>query len=182
MFKSLLEVGRCICWNLTENNAFPRDDAAEVMIYQDGRTGKWHDQLNVEQMLNRRELSTQPKEILCNANIWTVIKNLPDNPPGNLVVLATRNIDPSSLRTKLTEEDMHKHIQFKEGKDDVLLLRGFAGVVRADGRAIRLGAYRQIPYGKIYGKKPFDLTTNLVDGRQVKYLTPEGMEVIPTND
>ena len=36
-------------------------------------------------------------------------------------------------------------------------------------------------YNEIYRGRPFDLTTNSINGLQVKYLTPDG-EAIPANE
>jgi hypothetical protein len=123
-----------------------------------------------------------------DAEIWTIIKNIPDDPPLNLIVLATRNVEPSSLRTKITSEDMAKCIRFKEKKDDLWILNRVAVLIRADGLAISVPVVpptskrkRTGMYKYVYHDQPFDLTTNLVDGLQVKYLTPEG-EIIPVND
>ena len=49
-------------------------------------------------------------------NLWTVVNNLPSNAPANVIVLATRNVDPSSLRTKLEHADMDKRITGTSGK------------------------------------------------------------------
>jgi len=184
-FGKLLKAGLFIYIDSVENNTLPRDDVSEDIDYQEGKSSRWHTQINIEQILARHGQDIGSKDILCDASIWTVIKNLPDNPPDTLIVMATRNIDPSSLRTRLTDDDMHKYIQFKTGKDDRRLLRRFAGVVRADGAMIWLLPLQQIQRKNMYRYiyfQPFDLTTNLVDGLQVKYLTPEGVEVIPTND
>jgi len=125
---------------------------------------------------------------------------MPENPPENLIVLATRNVNPSSLRTKFSDGDIHKHIRFDERfepPENMTILRKCAVLITAKGHgkiipvvhpASRMpkattydSIYKQAMV--FYGKNPFfDLTTNLVDGLQVKYLTPEGVEVIPTND
>lgn len=137
----------------------------------------------------------------CDASIWTVVKNLPENPPENLVVLATRNIDPSSLRTRFADGDMHKHIRFDrqfEPPPDIPILKKYAVLVYAQGGytiipvvdSTSRRSRKETTYDSIYKSRlfydvkeaAFDLTTNLVGGLQVKYLTPEGEEVIPAND
>lgn len=135
----------------------------------------------------------------CDASIWTVIKNMPENPPDNLVVLATRNIDPSSLRVRPSGE-MYKHIRFDERfepPENMPILRKYAALITANGcgaiisvvpptsKKVKATTYNcdYTQTTAYYGKEAFfDLTTNLVNGVQVKYLTPDGAEVIPTND
>jgi len=128
-----------------------------------------------------------PRSKYCDANIWAVVKNIPEDPPENLIILVTRNIDPSSLRTRLTDGDMQKQIQFDEQfipPENLPILKKYAVVIRADGSWWMIFPKSKAmsrTYGKIYRGEPFDLTTNLVNGLQVKYLTTDG-EVIPTND
>jgi len=181
--------------------SFPRDDVLT----------KTADQLAFLQEL-WRELYTgnesgiyaqnvdRPRNKYCDASIWTVIKNMPENPPENLIVLATRNVDPSSLRTRFSDGDIHKHIRFEERfepPENMPILRKFAVLITAGGSGTIVPVIhpasrmpKATTYDSIYkqamvfyGKEAsFDLTTNLVNGLQVKYLTPEGVEVIPTND
>lgn len=116
-------------------------------------------------------------------NYWIVIKNIPADAPGNVIVLATRNIDPKSLRIRITKNDMTKTIQFAAEKSEDSL-KNWAVLIRKDGKTVVLPRTRKQSrresYGFIY-KKSFDLTTNLVNGMPVKYLTPTG-EVMPTNE
>ena len=122
-----------------------------------------------------------------DARIWAVIKNLPENPPDNLIVLATRNVAPSSLRTKLTDRDMHKRIRFDEQFEipqNMSILKKYAVFIYADGntRSLRIDRPNaDATYGYIYRGIPFYLPTTPVNGLQVKYLTSDG-EVIPAND
>ena len=122
----------------------------------------------------------------CDPNIWVAVKNCPKNPPPNLIVLATRNIDPSSLRTSLTDEDMQKRIRFDKNfvpPENLPMLKEVALFLYADGHSGGVGVNSRIyaTYNRIYRGSPFDVTTNLASGLQVKYLTTDG-EVIPTND
>ena len=113
-------------------------------------------------------------------NIWTVVKNLSSNAPNHVVVLATRNIDSSSLRSRLTEGDMSKPMRFVPEKQKGLL-RDWAILVRKDGSSVAVLHAATVSLKYIYRNSPFDLTTNLVNGQPVKYLTPTG-EVTPKNE
>ena len=186
----LRTIGTAIAQGLMENKAFPRDVGPEDINYQAGQSPQGHVLFNVEQMLFKYgiiSVNDIPKGYF-DADIWTVIKNLPDEPPPNLIVLATRNVDPLSLRTRITVDDMNKHIRFKENKDDLRILRQAAVLIYADGMGIAIPVEpptstgsKGTTYKSIYRDHPFDLTTNLVNGLQVKYLTPNG-EAIPAND
>ena len=196
---------------LRENNAFPRDGcpASGMEDYHVAPSKRWHDQLNLAEIMHGRicweDGSPHYSQKLphYNLGIWTVIKNFPDNPPENLIVLATRNIDPLSLRTKFRDEDVNKHIRFCQQEDDWHILRKYAVLIRADGEGIIVPVVspeskraKYTMYGAIHRMydfnykencfdfkyPPFDLTTNLVNGLQVKYIMPNGEEVIPTND
>jgi hypothetical protein len=120
-------------------------------------------------------------------NIWTVVKNLPTNAPGHMVVLVSRNIDPASLRTRLGKTDMGKEISFDlEGETG--LLRNYAILIRNDGNGLILRCGRNLfsaslrhrSYGYIYSGRPFDLSTSDIGGLRVTYMTPDG-EVMPEN-
>ena len=113
-------------------------------------------------------------------NFWTVVKNLPSNAPNHVVVMATRNIDPESLRSRLTEVDMNKSIRFVHEKQKGLL-RDWAIFIRKDGSSVAVLHSAITPLKYIYRNSSFDLTTNLVNGLPVKYLTPTG-EVTPKNE
>lgn len=113
-------------------------------------------------------------------NFWMVMKNLSSNAPNQVVVLATRNIDPKSLRSRLTNDDMDKSIRFVPEKQKGIL-RDWAIIVRKDGSSIAFLRAATVPLRYIYRNSPFDLTTNLVNGMPVKYLTPTG-EVTPSNE
>ncbi len=125
-------VGISIARGLREGNAFPRDCSPGNINPPGGQSKQWYALLNVEQMLHmygRGESDADISRVYLDPDIWTVVKNLPDNPPSNLIVLATRNVDPSSLRTKLTDEDMCKHIRFRSVKDGLWILKSFAVLV-----------------------------------------------------
>lgn len=113
-------------------------------------------------------------------NFWMIVKNLPSNAPSQVVVLATRNIAPESLRSRLTEVDMNKAIRFVSEKQKGVL-RDWAILIRKDGSSVAILHDAIVPLRYIYRNSPFDLTTNLVNGRPVKYLTPTG-EVTPKNE
>jgi hypothetical protein len=167
--------------------AFPRDDdsaeAEQLTFLQE----QWREASLLESSEYRKH-----RNKYYDANIWAVVKNLPENPPGNLVVLATRNIDPSSLRTRLAEGDMEKRICFDRHfvpPKNLPILKKYAVFIYADGRGLIIGmdsrndsTYRHIYREILYGEGiTFDFTTNLVNGLQIKYLTTDG-EVIPAND
>ena len=50
-----------------------------------------------------------------------------------------------------------------------------------DERGVGVNSRTYATYDRIYREIPFDVTTNLASGLQVKYLTTDG-EVLPTND
>ena len=181
-----------VCGYLDTAITFPRDD---------GSTEAEHLAFLQEQWRKAHVYVTNTNDIrYCDANIWSVIKNIPENPPDNLVVLATRNIDPSSLRTRFSDGDIHKRIRFDEQFDPLQkypTLKKYAVVIYANGngriisvappasrRAKSSTCYRMYKYEmEYYGNDAsFDLTTNLVNGLQVSYFTPEGKTVIPDND
>ena len=118
-----------------------------------------------------------------NAKEWIIIKNIPENPPANLIVLATRNIDPSTLRTHLTDDDMQKTIRFFSW-NYLSPLAYYAVLIRADHRTILIQKSRpkSMTYQKIYSECLFNVVTNSTTGFTVKYLLPDGKEVIPTNE
>lgn len=175
---------------------FPKDDGSTGAEQLAFLSEQWH--LLQNEMNDRHGDNYHDK--FCDVNIWTAVKNRPENPPPNLIVLATRNVDPSSLRTRFTEEDMQKHIRFDgqfEPPPNMPILKKCAVVVYADGNAHIMPVVspasrkrNETTYDSIYKwwmsyydkEAFFDLTTNLVNGLQVKYLTPEGVEVVPTND
>ncbi len=185
----LQSIGRAIAYSLEESNFFPKDGSPDGKTYQEGQTNQWYAVFDSDLLSKSgRIINKDIPNAYFDSSIWIVVKNIPDDPPQNLIVLATRNVDPSSLRTKLTYEDMQKHIRFREENDDLEILRKYAVLFFADGMCtsvpvvspVSRGANRTT-YKFIYRNRPFDLTTNLVNGLQVKYLTPEG-EIIPVND
>ena len=117
-------------------------------------------------------------------NMWTVIKNLPAGAPDNVIVLATRNIDPLTLRINLTESEMDNRISFLP-EDSERSLKRVGIVFRKDGSSytVSKGTRNDLfaTYRQIYVNQPFDLTSNLVSGFPVKYLTPKG-EVTPVSE
>jgi len=117
-------------------------------------------------------------------NIWTIVKNMPTNAPDNFIVLATRNIDPRSLRLRLTEGDMARTVTFLP-ESGLKVLKRDAIVFRKDGTSYAVGLPPRFSwtatYRRIYRNQPFDLTTNCASGLPVSYLTPKG-EVTPLTD
>lgn len=184
----LRTVGRAITCGLRECNTFPRDCSPVDTSHPARLLSQRRVLLDVEQLLHKYGRGTVDADIprdYLSPDIWSVVKNLPDDPPSNLVVLVTRNVDSSSLRTRLTDRDMHKQIRFKGVKDDLWILNRFAVLVRLDGAAITVRVKpmgsrksRGLTYKNIYQGVPFDVTTNNI---QVKYLAPDG-EVGPNND
>lgn len=187
----LQRTGRIFASVLAEKNAFPQDACPMGTDPQTDQDKQWYEQIKVEETIKScadiEPTGSVHKIYYDDVRIWTVIKNLPDNPPKNLVVLATRNVDPASLRTRLGTNDMKKHIRFRKEKDDLRILRRFAVLINAGGGSIAVPVtsspdrFANLRYETIYRNQPFDLTTNLVNGLQVKYLSPDG-EVLPTND
>lgn len=186
----LRTIGKTIADNLKERNAFPMNSRADDKQHLDGQPNQWYSILDVGKLLSKtgRIIDEDISKAYFDPEIWTVIKNIPDDPPPNLIVLATRNVDPSSLRTKITNKDMEKFIRFKERKDDLWILNKAAVLIRADGLAISAPVVSSTSrrkytgkYKYIYSDQPFDLTTNLVNGLTVKYQTSDG-EVVPDNN
>jgi hypothetical protein len=183
-------IGRAIAYSLKESNSFPRDDGSADINHQPGQFNQWYSLFDVDKLLSDsgRRIDKDIPKAYFDLSIWTVAKNIPDDPPPNLIVLATRNVDPASLRTKLTDEDMQKHIQFRGESGHLMILRKYAIVLFADGTCTSIPVVsptsrrgNRTTYKFIYRNRPFDLTTNLVNGLQVKYLTPDD-EIIPVND
>ena len=186
----VVTMGRAIAYGLKESNSFPRDADSDGRNHQMAQFNRWHSLFDVDKLLydSDRIIDEDIPKAYFNPSIWIVIKNIPDDPPPNLIVLATRNIDPSSLRTKLTDEDMQKHIQFRGENGHLMILKKYAVVFFADG------TYTSVPvvsptskrghrttYRSIYRSQTFDITTNLINGLQVKYLSSDG-ETIPVNE
>lgn len=183
-------IGSAIAYSLKESNSFPRDSGSDDKNHQAGQFNQWHSLFDVDKLLSDsgRRIDKDIPKAYFDSSIWIVAKNIPDDPPPNLIILATRNVEPSSLRTRLADEDMQKHIRFREKYDDLMILRKYAVLFFADGMCTSVPLVspksrrgNRITYRSIYRNQPFDLTTNLVSGLQVKYLTPEG-EITPIND
>ena len=186
----LQRTGRIFASVLVERDAFPQDVCPMLMDPQIDQSKQWFEKIKLEEIIRScagTETTDAHKIYYNDVRIWTIIKNLPDNPPKNLIVLATRNVDPTSLRTRLGTNDMKKHIRFKKEKDNLRILRRFAVLINAGGGSIAVPVtsspdrLANLRYEIIYRNQPFDLTTNLVNDLQVKYLSPDG-EVIPTNE
>ena len=164
------------------NETFPGDDNSTVAEQIAFIQARWY---GVKKGMNHGR-NDNYYDKFCDANIWVAVKNRPENPPPNLIVLATRNIDPSSLRTRLTEGDMQKRIRFDKHfvpPKNLPILKKTALFIYADGSrgGVGVNSRTYATYNRIYKGSPFDVTTNLASGLQVKYLTTDG-EVIPTND
>ncbi len=124
------------------------------------------------------KVSDSSDELTLADNIWNVAKNIPLDAPPNFIVLATRNVDPTSLRTRLQEEDMNKHISFIA--DSSWLLQNCAILVRLDRSSLvvpigkRTSRFHLLSY--IYGNSQFDMTTH-----DIRYLTSTD-ETVPYNN
>jgi hypothetical protein len=184
-------IGKATAVGLLANNGFPRENNLAGMSDLSRETSLWHNQLQQTITEYTRISGINVPECYTDANIWTVIKNLPPDPPSPLIVMATRNVDPTSLRTRVSDADMHKHIRFKEGQDDLWVLRRFAVLIRADGIALSVPIMRNTEKrmttisgtaGVIYRNQTFDLTTNLSNGLSISYFTSDGKTVVPLND
>lgn len=117
-------------------------------------------------------------------NMWTVVKNLPAEAPDNVIVLATRNIDPLTLRACLTGGEMDNRVSLlPEESERSLKLAGI--VFRKDGSSYTIGRRPESALfatcRHIYVNQPFDLTSNRVSVFPVTYLTPKG-EVTPVSE
>lgn len=115
---------------------------------------------------------------------WIIVKNLPEDAPDNFIVMASANVSPTSLRTRLAEEDMDKRIEIAKNSQ-MRVLRERIYLIRRNGQVVELWKGRspqeKFTYREVYDNSFFDLTTNLVNGLPVKYLTPTG-EVTPKNE
>lgn len=164
----LKRAGYQIADALRENSAYPMN--ADMTAFT-----------NVLQTLNLDKQDQFYQQVFV-PEIWTVVNNLPENPPENIVVLVTRNINPMSLRTQLSTEDMQGHIQFFRGRN-LPKLGSAAVLVRADGKAIPIINRRSYTvYEHIYNGQSFDCATNSTSSLPVGYLTPDGKVVVPANN
>lgn len=141
--------------------------------------------LNVSARIGERKSFGHPR-LTADNNIWIVIKNLPDNAPDNLVVMATRNIDATTLRTKLLKEDMEKKLKFTQEKQKGMLKK-WAVLIYYNGRIEYIRCDKQptvqwqnLSFSRHGNFMPFDLTVINNNQSKVKYLTPNS-EVTPSN-
>jgi len=117
-----------------------------------------------------------------SSNIWSIVKNLPTNAPGQVILVATRNIDARFLRTRMDKEDICKTVPVTFDKDKGLLCK-YAIAIRKDGEWVvikrRVSSSCQFAScGSLYGYKPFGLIAESQNTLHVTYLTPDG-EVTP---
>jgi hypothetical protein len=106
-------------------------------------------------------------------NMWTIAMNVRDEMEDTVPILITRNIDASSLATKVTEQDGNKSLRFDPDWETPFGNKGFV-MIRKGGAIFRARA-KYASYGVVYGKRAFDATVDEA-GRPVakplKYLTP----------
>lgn len=128
---------------------------------------------------------TAVNALTTNDNIWFIAKNLPPNAPGQVIVLASRNVSSESLRASMSTNDMFNRLAFSFDKE-VGVLKRYAVLIRKDGRIVTVRANKrtrtygseqpkpQYPqYGYIYGE-PFDVCGCESNGPCLMYLTPWG--------
>ena len=165
----LLTSGKIIFDGLNKTNAYPKDN--DLIVF----TNEWR-------KIQASILDPQISDYYDIKN-WIIIQNIPENPPDNLIILTTRNIDPTSLRTKFTVHDMQKQIRFTPVKK-FPILNEFAVLIRADGTSVLVVKRRPetMTYQFIYNGTFFNATTNYNNGLRIKYLSPDGKEIIPANE
>ena len=116
-------------------------------------------------------------------NIWIVVDDVPSNAPPNFIVMATRNVDPKSLKLRLTSDEMDGKIKYLKSEKRGIL-NTYALLYRKDGtHSVKAFSWfrsskKRDSYRNIYGHQPFDLTTNGVSVRSVRYLTPVGEIIV----
>ena len=106
------------------------------------------------------------------SNIWMVVKNLPTDAPPNFIVLATRNVDPSFLRSRLSEHDMDKPILFTKNAEQGLL-KEYAIFIRRDGSAFVSKCSRMVSCRLVYDNRTFDVSKKMQGDLSIKYLLPQ---------
>lgn len=114
--------------------------------------------------------------ITLSNNIWSVANKLPTNAPGQVVVVATRNLDARYLRTRMDKEDMSKQVPVNFEHEG--LLSKYAMAIRKDGEWVvitRRGASSRqyASCGSLYGYKPFGLGVEYTNMTHMTYLTPD---------
>ena len=133
--EALKEAGRLFVEHVAEGViAFPRNDGSTEAEQSAFLQEQWR-----KVLLSVSSEYRDQRSKYYNANIWAAVKNLPEKPPRNLIVLATRNIDSSILGTGLTERDMQKRIHFDEQfvpPKNIPVLKKYAAVIFADGRGL----------------------------------------------
>ena len=129
-----------------------------------------------------REDGSRTIVISPSSNMWTIVKNLPADAPGQMILVATRNIDARFLRMRMDSEDICKTVPVTFDKDKGLLSK-YAIAIRKDGEWVvikrRVSSSCQFAScGSLYGFKPFGLIAESPNTLHVTYLTPDG-EVTP---
>jgi hypothetical protein len=153
----------------SEGSVLWRDISAERMDI--------HEIANSTDLINKLYERHRRTGLAADRNIWTVVKNLPADAPGNFIVLCTRNIDPKSLKLRLTEDEMEREIRFSDTKDRIL--KNYGIVIRKDGSGyIAVCANKSVSSGLsyrcVYENKSFDLLSGKDRPFTVQYLTPTG--------
>jgi len=117
---------------------------------------------------NRHEFLTSEN------NIWTIARNVPTNAPDNFIVLMTRNVNPQSLRLKLTEDEMDHKISFLK-PEKIGILNHVAILFRKDGSSYAVNCSKRFSkyctYRFVYNSRPYNLVTNN-SGVPIQYLLP----------
>lgn len=146
------------------------------------------DWASLDRIMARKVLSSRVERFATSNNIWIIAKNVSTNAPGQVVVVATRNIDACSLRTQLNTADMSKQVSLRLERESGILKK-YAIIVRKDGRAVILrprrehwwSMSRQFPrYDYVYDATPFDGGSSGTNEATITYLTPDG-EITPRN-
>lgn len=114
------------------------------------------------------EMATVDRDITGKARGtgWSIIKNLPSNPPINLPILVSRNIDVSTLSGRV-DVNTNEVVLFNDDYQELLDQR-VAVVVYSDGLVMRFRRCDGISYYNFYRRRSMILDQE----RPLKYLTP----------
>ena len=108
--------------------------------------------------------------LTARCNMWTVAKNISNETPDCVPILATRNIDASSFASKVSENDLRRTLRFKSWWCKPY--RNIMGYVLYKNGSYRFFSKKNTTYFSIYKKQYFDVTEGIT-GLSLKYLTPE---------
>ena len=163
----------------SDGQALWRDFSVALSIGDTGQTENMslHCFANSTDLINMLHKRHGRSAIAADSNIWTIVKDLPTNAPDNFVVMCTRNIDPNSLRLRLSGDEMEGEIRFSDPKDK--LLKNYGILIRKNGSGY-IGVHTGKPvspglsYRHVYQNKEFGLLPGKGNSFSVKYLTPTG--------